>query len=256
MDYRLPGSSVHRIFQARILEWVAISFSRRSFRPRHQTKVSCIDRQILYHWATWEAWEWVKESLPCSENIHHNPYWRAWIIVSLLSSKSVMGEICRDAVSYLVSKPIWTLINHSGERGVLFFTCPNMSTGAKKSICHSLFLHPPLPAQVHSNYSHWKTDSVQFSHSAVSDSFNPMDCITPGFPVPHQHPEFSQTHVHWVGDAIQPSHPLSSPPPPAFNLSQHQGLFQWVNSTHQVAKVLEFQLQHQSFQWIFRTDFL
>ena len=147
MDYRLPGSSVHRIFQARILEWVAISFSRRSFRPRHQTKVSCIDRQILYHWATWEAWEWVKESLPCSENIHHNPYWRAWIIVSLLSSKSVMGEICRDTVSYLVSKPIWTLINHSGERGVLFFTCPNMSTGAKKSICQSLFLPPHPPSR-------------------------------------------------------------------------------------------------------------
>ena len=65
-----------------------------------------------------------------------------------------------------------------------------------------------------------------------------------------------KTHVLWVGDAIQPSHPLLSPSPPAFNLSQHQGLFQWVSSSHQVAKVLEFQLQHQSFQWIFRTDFL
>ena len=68
--------------------------------------------------------------------------------------------------------------------------------------------------------------------------------------------ELTQAHVHWVGDAIQPSHPLSSPSPPTFNLSQHQGLFQWVSSSHQVAKVLEFQLQHQSFQWIFRTDFL
>ena len=74
-----------------------------------------------------------------------------------------------------------------------------------------------------------------------------MDCSTPGFPVHHQLPEFTQTHVHWVGDAIQPSHPLSSPSPPAFNLSQHQGLFQWVSSSHQVAKVLEFQLQHQLF---------
>ena len=62
--------------------------------------------------------------------------------------------------------------------------------------------------------------------------------------------------MHWVGDAIQPSHPLSSPSPLAFNLSHHQGLFQWVRSLHQVAKVLEFQLQHQSFQWTFRTDFL
>ena len=81
-------------------------------------------------------------------------------------------------------------------------------------------------------------------------------CSTPGFPVHHQLPECAQTHVHRVGDAIQPSHPLSSPSPPAFSLSQHQGLFQWVTSSHQVAKVLEFQLQHQSFQWIFRTDFL
>ena len=64
----------------------------------------------------------------------------------------------------------------------------------------------------------------------------------------------TQAHVYWVGDAIQPSHPQSSPSPPAFNLSQCQGLFQWVSSPHQVVKVLEF--QHQSFQWIFRTDFL
>ena len=89
------------------------------------------------------------------------------------------------------------------------------------------------------------------SFSSVTQSSltlrNPIDCSTPGLPVHHQLPEFTQTHVHWVGDAIQPSHPLSSPSPPAFNLSQHQGLFQWVSSSHQVAKVLEFQLQHQSF---------
>ena len=84
---------------------------------------------------------------------------------------------------------------------------------------------------------------------------NPMDCSMPGFPVHHQPLEPAQTHVHGVSDAIQPSHPLSSPSP-AFNLSQHQGLFQWVTFSHQVAKVLELQLRHQSFQWIFRTDFL
>ena len=83
-----------------------------------------------------------------------------------------------------------------------------------------------------------------------------MDCSTPGFPVQHQLLELAQTHVHWVSDTIQPSHLLSSPFPSAFNLSQHQGLFQRVSSSHQVAKVLEIQLQHQSFQWIFRTDFL
>ena len=83
---------------------------------------------------------------------------------------------------------------------------------------------------------------------------DPVDCSTPGFPVLHHLLELAQTPVHWVSDAIQPSHPLSSPSPPAFNLSQHQGLFQWACSSHQVVKVLE--LQHQSFQWIFRTDFL
>ena len=85
---------------------------------------------------------------------------------------------------------------------------------------------------------------------------DPMDSSTPGFPVPHQLLELTQTHVNWVNDAIQTSHPLSSPSPPTFNYSQHEGLFQWVSSSHQVAKGLEFQLQHQSFQWIFRTDFL
>ena len=85
---------------------------------------------------------------------------------------------------------------------------------------------------------------------------DPMDCSIPGLPVLHYLPVFAQTHVHRVSDDIQPSHLLSSPSPPAFNLSQHYGLFQWVSSLHQVAKVLEFQLQHQSFQWIFRVDFL
>ena len=83
---------------------------------------------------------------------------------------------------------------------------------------------------------------------------NPMDCSTPDFAVLHYLLEFAQIHVHWVCDAIQPSHPLSSPSPPAFNLSQHQGLFQWVSSSHQVAKVLELQLQHQFFQWTFRAE--
>ena len=82
-----------------------------------------------------------------------------------------------------------------------------------------------------------------------------MDCSTPGFPVHHQLLELAQTHFHRVGDAIQQSHPLSSPSSPAFNLARHQGLFQWVTS-YQMAKVLEFQLQHQSFQLMFRTDFL
>ena len=85
---------------------------------------------------------------------------------------------------------------------------------------------------------------------------DPMNHSTPGLPVHHQLQESTQTRVHWVGDAIQPSHPLLSPSPPGLNLSQHQDLFKWVSSSHQVARVLEFQLQHQSFQWTPSIDLL
>ena len=99
--------------------------------------------------------------------------------------------------------------------------------------------------------------SVQFSSVRSLSHWvtlcNPMECSMPGFLV-HQFLEITQTHVHWVGDAIQPSHPLSSPSPPTFNLSQHHSFLQWVSSSHQVAQVLE--LQHQSFQWILSTDIL
>ena len=96
-------------------------------------------------------------------------------------------------------------------------------------------------------------NSVTQSCLTLCDS---MDCSRPGFPINHQLPELAKLHDHWVSDAIQISHPLSSPYPPDFNLSQHRGLFQWVSSSHHMAKVLKFELQHQSFQWIYRTDFL
>ena len=95
-----------------------------------------------------------------------------------------------------------------------------------------------MPGKSHGQRS--LQSSVQFS--SVSQSCptprNPMNHSTPALPVHHQLPDFTQTHVHWVSDAIQPSHPLSSPSPPAPNLSQHQGLFKWISSSHQVAKVL------------------
>ena len=101
---------------------------------------------------------------------------------------------------------------------------------------------------------------IEFQFSSVAQSCptlcDPMNRSTPGLPVHHQLPKLTQTHAHQVGDAIQPSHPLSSPSPPAPNPSQHQSLFQWVSSSHEVAKVLEFQLQHQSFQWTPKTDLL
>ena len=143
MDCSPPGSSVHGILQARILEWAAMPSSRGSSRPRDQSYiscVSCIGRQVFYHWR-----------------------------------------------------------------------------------------HLRSP---------WSVSLVQFGHSVVSDSLQPMDCSTPGFSVHHQLPELTQTHVHWAGDAIQSSHPLSSPSPLTFDLSQHQGLFQWVSSLHQVAKFI------------------
>ena len=97
--------------------------------------------------------------------------------------------------------------------------------------------------------------SIQ-SLSRVRLFVTPWNYSMPGFPVHHQLPGITQTHVHWVGDAVQPSHLLLSPSPPIFSLSKHQGLFKWVSSSHELAKVLEFQLQHQSFQWILRTDIL
>ena len=107
--------------------------------------------------------------------------------------------------------------------------------------------HPHIPPSI---------CSVQFSCSVISDSLRPHGLQHARPPCPSPTPGVYSTLVHRISDAIQPSHSLSSPSPPALNLSQHQGLFQWVSSSHQVAKVLGFQLQHQSFQWIFRSDFL
>ena len=146
-------------------------------------------------------------------------------------------------------------------------------TGFQKRILQALYLQTwflleykrlaPGPSVFKSHYlflwlgkSWLRILAVQFSSVTQScpTLCDPMSCSMPDFPVHHQLLEFTQTHVLWVGDAIQPSHLLSSPSPSAFNLSQNQGLFQRVSSLHQVAKVLE--LQHQSFQWKFRTDFL
>jgi len=103
-----------------------------------------------------------------------------------------------------------------------------------------------------------RSTSVQFSSVTQScpTLCDPMNCSTPGLPVHQQLPEFTQTHIHPVGDAIQPSHPLSSPFPPSLSSFQHQSLSQWVNSSHEVAKVLEFQLKHHSFQRTPRADLI
>ena len=169
MDSSPPGSSVHGVFQVRILEWVAISFSRGSSKSKD-----------------------------------------------------------------------WKYISHTASR---FFTSQPWEKPYAYKKC-TLKVIQILPNQ---------SSSVAQSGTTLCD---PRNRSTPGFPVHHQLPESTQTHGHWVGDAIQPCHPLLSPSPPTLNLSQHQGLFKWVSSSHQVSKLLEFQLQYQSFQWTTGTDLL
>ena len=122
--------------------------------------------------------------------------------------------------------------------------CPFLHLSYPVCIAHGFL----FPLKVYSHFLLQYTFRSLVSSVAQSclTLCDPMDCSTPGLPVHHQLPELTQTHVHC--DASPPSHSLSSPPPPALILSQHQGLFKWVSSSHQVAKVLEFQLQHQSFQ--------
>ena len=153
-----------------------------------------------------------------------------------------------------------------------------MNQGFSKALNERLHTLSELLSCVRCFASPWTIPSMEFSRpeywsgsvSSVAQLCqtlcDPMNHSMPGVPIHHldrdawsPYPdvlESTQTHVHWVGDAIQPSHPLLSPSPSALNLSQHQGLFKWVSSSHQVAKVLEFQLQHQSFHWTPRTDLL
>ena len=165
-----PGSSVHGILQARLLEWLAIPFFKWSSQPRDWTWVPCLAGRFFTVWDTREA-------------------------------------------------PL-----------IFIYTC-------------KYFLSDCLVEM--------QSQSVQFSSVAQSclTLCDSVDCSNPGFPVHHQVSELAQLMSHWVGDAIQPSHHLSSPSPPAFNLSQHQGLFQWVCS-HLIAKIFQLQLQHQSCQCI------
>ena len=165
------------------------------------------------------------------------------------------GEPCLGWEDWWCLQWVWTTSCPAGDGKLPLFWCycsrsgPSALRTLKKNCAQWLSFcleDAPLaqgrPASVH--LWQWIT---QFS-SAQSQSCpilcDPMDCSTPGLPVHHQLPEFTQTHGHWVGDAIQPSHPLWSPSPPAFNLSHHQGLFKWVSSLHQVAKVLGLQFQN------------
>ena len=223
MDRSLPGSSVHVILQARILEWAAMPSSRGSSWPSDWTQVSC-------------------GSCMAGRFFTVEP-----------AGKSLYG--CE---SWTIKKTEWQRIDAFEVwcwRSLLRVTWrarrSNQSILKKINPEYSL---EGLMLKLKLQYF----GSVQFSSVAqlCQTLCNPMNRSTPGLPAHHQLLELTQTRVHWVGDAIQPSHPLLSPSPPAPKPSQHQSLFQWVNSSHEVAKVLEFQLQHQSFQWTPRTDLL
>ena len=150
---------------------------------------------------------------------------------------------------------IWSL--WQGSRNISYITIQYFSTCNDSAALQGTFGNAWRHFSCYNSWGWWYwylVSSVSLVTQLCLICNDPMDCSTPGLPVHYQLPEFTQTHGHWVSDAIQPSHPLSSPSPPALNLSQHQGLFQWVSPSHQLAKVLEFQLQHQSFQWTPRTE--
>ena len=192
----------------------------------------CSDSQYLWGLRVPSYWA-------LSYTCHRTGSWLPWCLSSSTAHNgfliwpllgSLLSPLATSSLRfYTLAKP-WC---------ILLFT-PYGSTVQLPQLCLCYFLF--------SVFSHLQFSSVAQSCPTLCD---PMNCSMPGFPVHHQHPECTQTHVHQVGDAIQPSHPLSSPNP-----SQHQGLFQWVSSSHEVAKILEFQLQHQSFRWILRTDLL
>ena len=235
--------------------------------------VSCTGNWILRHYATWEALICTYLSSFCwlfSDNFCNSfsfsflflSFLVIWWLYLVLYLDSFFFCLC---IYYrlLVCDFPWSCIS------LVAFKIPSLSLifFILITMCLSMdlfrfILYRTLCSSwtwMFVSFSQWeKFSAIQFSSVTQScpTLCNPMDCSMPGFPVHYQLPELAQTHVHWVSDAIQPTHPLSSPSPPAFNLSQHQGLFKWVSSSHQVNKVLELQLQHQSFQWIFRTDFL
>ena len=194
MDCSPPGSSVHGIHQARILEWVAIPFWRGSSQPGIELVSPSLQADSL------PSEPLLNDFLERLDEIKHIIKWKS----HSLNSKQMRQNDGLGVAGHMALK-----------RGTFHF------------LFTLLFWH-----------------SVQFSSVAqlCLTVCDPMNRSTPGLPVHNQHPEFTQTRIHQVSDAIQLSHPLSSPSPPAPNPSQHQSLFQWVNSLHEVAKVLEFLL--------------
>ena len=214
--------------------WVSLGLQGDPISPSQRRSV------LGVHWKDW-CWSWNSNTLAtsCKELARWK---RPWCWEGLGSGRE--GDD-REWDGWMTSPTLrtWVWVNSGsrwwiGRTGVLWFM-------GSQRVRH-----------------YWATDLIWCPCSSVSSVVhlcptlcNTMDCSTPGFPVLQHFPEFAQTHVHQLSDAIQPSLPLLSPSP-AFNLSQHQDSFQRVSSYHQIAKALELQFQHQSFGWIFRTDFL
>ena len=201
MDCSPPGSSVHRILQARVLEWVAISFSRGSSYPSNWMN-PCLFFPLFFS---------------CHLYFIFPITFISWRLITL---QYLLCLLNWQAGSFPLAPPGKSDAFHIVSFPSLLPCCS--STVAK--LCLTFC--------------------------------NPMDCSMPGSSVLHYLPEFAQIHVHWISNPIQPSHPLPPPSTFTFSVSQHQGLSPWVCFSHQVARVLELQLQHQSFRWVFGTDFL
>ena len=218
--YSLPDFSVHGVLQSRVLEWIAIPFSRISFQLRDWTWVFCIVGGFFTIWATRETHLFI-----CLASIY--------LLTDWLELKARLVD--------------WNF------RWELMFQCLVYTPQDSRSEAGRVSM-----LQFWENFFFYKKPVNDWiccccwATKSCPTIWNPMDCSTPGFPILHCLPEFAQTYVHWTGDAIQPSYPLSPTSPPVLKLPQHQSIFQWVSSLHQVATVLELQLQHQSFQWIFR----
>ena len=221
IDSSPPGFPVPGILQARTLEWVAISLSN---TWKWKVKVKLLSRV----WLLATPWTAAYQAPP-SMGFSRQEYWSGVPLNEHLNVCSIM-----DVFTQLKARGFWISLSCTlwqSESSVLDKGDPEglpLNKYHKFCCCLVAKLCPSL--------------------------CDPINCSTPGFPVPQHLLEFAQIHVHWISDAVQPSHPLSPSTSSTFNFSHHQGLFQWFGSFHQVAKVLE--LQHQSFQWLFRVDFL
>ena len=255
-------TSVRGILQAGILQWIAIPFCKGSSQPRDWTWVSCIAGKFFTPWAIREALKSKYAHLLKINHIQWNFYKTSSILKVYTSYHLFIKEEDLKLTSvWWVSFLLKNLCGCSDEGWLLLKTNKYLLFTMHILSVVLIYTSSPIGFSVCSFLPGDKASEAAFPlkqcfscYCSITKSYltlcNPMDCSMPGFPVLHHLSEFAQTHVHWVSDAIQPSHPLSSPSPPALNLSQHQGL----SNESAVYISIGVQLQYQSFQWLFRVD--